>query len=103
LPLKLLNFCSDGAPGVNALLADIQKTGSLADEPSPYFANTQQHYRPSYGSTGEKTILTYNYNVFNIQLFIGVAGRAEALGIQQYDLPMFGGIGEKAILTYIMC
>ena len=55
---------ADAPPGVNALLADMQKTGSLADEPSPHFANTQQYYRPTvFEGTGEETILTYS-NLF---------------------------------------
>ena len=38
-----------------APLAGVQETGSLADEPSPHFANTQQYpYGRVYGGTGEK-------------------------------------------------
>ena len=54
---------ADAPPGVNALLADMQQSASLADEPSPHFANTQQYDLPMFGGTGEETILTY-FNLF---------------------------------------
>jgi len=58
------------AAALAAPLADVQETGSLADTPPPYFANTQQYDLPMWhGGTGEGTILTDVYNVNNSIFF----------------------------------